>query len=379
MTDSILIVAGESSGEKYGAELVRQFKKLNPSVSFFGIGGKRMSEEGVELIFPIENLAVVGVFEVLRHIPQIKRDFNRVIKETERRNPLAAVLIDSPDFNLRLAKRIKALSIPVLYYVSPTVWVWRAGRLRTIKKTVDKMMLIFPFEEKIYMEHSIPAVYIGHPLKERVRVTLSREEFFRKYSLNPQKKLVALLPGSRKSEVGYHLSVLVKAVELIKKEYDVQFVLLRAENIEKDFLDGFVSPLINDLKILSEDHYEALASSDLALSACGTANLEAALLETPLIAFYRISPLTYFFGRPFSRIANFSIVNILAGKKVTPELIQKEFTAENIFKETKKILDSEELKLEMKSLFRKIKEMLGEKIASRNAALELQNLVRNRH
>ncbi len=171
--DSILIVAGENSGEKYGADLVHQFKKLHPSLSFFGIGGKHMEREGVNLLFQVGELAVVGAFEIISHLPRIKKIFNKIKRETKRQKPSAAVLIDSPDFNLRLAKKLKKLSIPVLYYISPTVWVWRKGRLKTIKKTVNKMMLIFPFEEKIYEDYGIQASYVGHPLKERVRASLT--------------------------------------------------------------------------------------------------------------------------------------------------------------------------------------------------------------
>ncbi len=374
--DSILIVAGENSGEKYGADLVHQFKKLQPSLSFFGIGGKHMKREGVRLLFPVEELAVVGVFEVISHIPRIKKIFSKIKRETKQQKPRAAVLIDSPDFNVRLAKKLKKLSIPILYYISPTVWAWRKGRLRTIKKTVEKMMLIFPFEEKIYEDYGIPAVYVGHPLKDRIRTSLTKNEFLEKYGMDPQKKLISLLPGSRRSELKYHMPVLAEALERIKSEWDTQFVLLQAESLEENFLLSLIPPWLKDLKILNEDHYDAIASSDLALSACGTANLEAALLETPLVSFYRISPLTYFFTRRLAMIKNFSIVNILAGAKIIPELIQRDFTPRNIFQETKKIIDSEEKRSEMIAKFREIKKVLGEKTAPQNAAKELEKLIK---
>jgi len=376
--DSILIVAGENSGEKYGADLVHQFKKLQPSLSFFGIGGKHIEREGVRLLFSVEELAVVGVFEIISHLPRIKKIFNKITMETKHQKPSAAVLIDSPDFNLRLARKLKKMSIPILYYISPTVWAWRKGRLKTIKKTVDKMMLIFPFEEKIYEDYGIPAVYVGHPLKDRVRASLTKDEFLEKYGLNPQKKLVSLLPGSRQSELKYHLPVLAEAVERIKSEWDTQFVLLLAETLDENFLFSLIPPGLKGLKILGEDHYEAISSSELVLSACGTANLEAALLETPLVSFYRISPLTYFFTHRLATIKNFSIVNILAGDRIVPELIQRDFTAQNIFEETKKIFDSEERRSEMIAHFRKIKKLLGEKTASQNAAQELEKLIKQK-
>jgi len=373
---SILIIAGENSGEKYGAGLVHQFKKINPSFSFFGIGGRHMSAEGVEIIVPMEKLAVVGALEVLSHLPRLKMIFNRIKKEISKRKPVASVLIDSPDFNLRLAKNIKKLSIPVLYYISPTVWAWRKGRLKSIKRTVNKMLLIFPFEEEIYQSHGIPAAYIGHPLKERVKVTLSKENFFQKYKLDSQKKLITLLPGSRKSELKYHMPVLAKAIQHIKKEIPAQFILVLAESFAEHSLSKHVPTNSDQLTILTEDNYDAIAYSDLVLSSCGTANLESALLETPFISFYRLSPFTYYAGVRFVRIRNYSIVNILAGKKIVPELIQKNFSPENIYSEIKRIFNSEEARLEMISNFRKINEALGEKKASPNAARELEKLIK---
>jgi lipid-A-disaccharide synthase len=373
--DFILIIAGENSGEKYGADLVRQFKKLHPGSTFFGIGGKHMAAEGVEILFSINDLGVVGGFEVLSHLPRIKKIFNRIKNEVKRRQPVASVLIDSPDFNLRLAKKLKKQSIPVLYYISPTVWAWRRGRLKTIKRTIAKMMVIFPFEEKIYERSKIPAVFVGHPLQNKVRSTLTRQEFIEKYGLNPQKKLIALLPGSRTSELKNHIPVLTEALHLIKNEWDAHFFFLLAEGLDKKLISDFRLLFPDDLIVLSKNHYEAMAASDLVLSACGTANLEAALLETPLLAFYRISPLTYFLGRWLANIDNFSIVNILAEKRIIPELIQRDFTPENIFQESKRILESEEIRSGMISHFRRIKKTLGEKAASQNAAKELQKII----
>ena len=375
---SILIVAGESSGEKHGASLVHELKKIQPSWEFFGIGGKWMKKEGVEVLFAVEELAVVGAVEIISQVPRIRKIFNQILKQCRSRSPAAAVLVDSPDFNLRLAKKLKKLSIPVLYFISPTVWAWRKARLKTIKKTVEKMLLIFPFEESIYKENGIPAAYVGHPLLERVSVTLNKKEFFRKYGLHPKKRLIAILPGSRKSEIKYHLPILMEAIPKIRDEFSAQFVLIQAETLEKDFLLSSIISGVEDLKILTEDSYNAMAASDLVLSACGTANLEAALVETPLIAFYRISYLSYCVGLKLMKIKNFSIVNILAEKKIIPELIQSHFTAQTIFDEAKKILDSEKVRAEMIREFRRIKALLGEKKASQNAALELERMIHSR-
>lgn len=372
---SILIVAGENSGEKHGANLVRQFKRLQPSFTFYGIGGKNMAEQDVSLLYSVEDLAVVGIFEVITHLPRIRKIFHHIKKETIKQRPVAAVLIDSPDFNLRLAKHLKKSSIPVLYYISPTVWAWRTKRLRSIKKTVNKMLLIFPFEKKIYAERGIPATYVGHPLKERVEISMTKEEFFHKYRLDPEKKLIAILPGSRKSEIKFHMPILNQVIKNLSQEWDAQFILLLAENLMETFVTSFLREVSPAVEILSQDAYEAMAYSDIALSSCGTANLEAALLGTPVVAFYRISPLTYYAGIKLMKIKNFSIVNILAGKKIIPELIQRNFTVENILDETRKILGSELVRSAIKAEYEKIRLLLGENIASNKAARELEKIL----
>jgi lipid-A-disaccharide synthase len=375
MTGPFLIIAGENSGEKYGARIVHEFRKLHPSAAFFGIGGGEMEKEGVDLLFSIKDLALVGAFEVIAHLPRLRRIFSHLKVEIARREPVASVLIDSPDFNLRLAKILKKKSIPVLYYISPTVWAWRKGRLKTIKNTVDKMMLIFPFEEKMYREYQIPAVYVGHPLIEILKLALTKKEFLKKHNLDPSKKIITFLPGSRRSELMFHMPVIVKAMKGIQEEFDTQFLLLKAENIDDQMISGFISSSMDKIKILAENKYEAMASSDVVLAACGTANLEAALLEVPLISFYRMQPLTYLLGRPFVHIRNYSVVNILAGRRIIPELIQRAFTPQNIQRETKRILYSAEKRTEMIRDFKSLKKILGDRRASQNAAQELEKLI----
>lgn len=373
---SILIIAGENSGEKYGADLVKQFKKKHPEIDFFGIGGAYMQAEGVDLVYTIQDLALVGIFEIISHLNRVRKILKKIHKEVLKRRPLAAVLIDSPDFNLRLAKLLNRSSIPVLYYISPTIWAWREQRIKIIKSVVKKMLLIFPFEESIYRDHNIPAVYIGHPLKEKIKIDLSEAEFFQKFGLNKQKLLISILPGSRKSEINFHIPILKKAFLEIENKYPkVQFLLLCAENLQKTDFDKFRLNEISNLNMIFENRYEAMAYSDLLLASCGTANLEAALLGTPVISFYRLSPLTYFFGSQFVKIKIYSIVNILAGKKVIPELIQNDFTPGNIALEVSAILDSSEVENDMRTNFQAIGKDLGEKRASENAALELSRLI----
>ena len=375
MSASVLIVAGESSGERYGAALVHEFLKLRPGTAFFGIGGKRMAAEGVDILFPAEHLAVMGIFEVLSQVPRIRRIFRRLVRETASRGPAVAVLIDSPDFNLRLAKKLRKAGIPVLYYVSPTVWAWRRGRLKAVRRFVSRMMLIFPFEEAIYRSEGIPASYIGHPLVERVRPEFGRAEFFARYGFDPAKKLVVLLPGSRRGELRRHAPVLAETVARLRTSPDIQFALLLAESLNRSDLDRSWPGSIEGLTILDRDGYEAMAAADIVLSSCGTATLEAALLGAPVIAFYRISPLTYAAGRRFVRIRHYSIVNILAGKPVVPELIQGEFTPGNLARETLHVLGSDGVRREMRAAFLEIRKGLGDGRASKNAARELERFM----
>lgn len=371
----VLIVAGEKSGENYGAAVVRAFRRLVPEAAFFGAGGLNMKDAGVEILVPMEDLAVMGLAEIVKEIPRIKRILNRLAAEAEARKPAAALLIDSPDFNLRLARRLKDLGIPVLYYISPTVWAWRKGRLQTIKDVVRKILLIFPFEQTIYAEADIPHAYVGHPILERLRSLKSRDDFFQEYGLDPSRPLITLLPGSRKGEIQRHIGPLRDAADRLRTDRGAQFVLIEAEDLDHRFVRDLLGDSADAIRRLRTDAYEAMAASDLVLSACGTANLETALLGTPLVAFYRISPLTYKIGRPFVRIRDYSIVNILAGRRLVPELIQKDFTAENLVREAGRILDDASLRTEMKAYFKAIRKTLGDEPASENVARELRALI----
>lgn len=372
---SILIVAGESSGDRHGAEVVREFKRQHPDFAFFGVGGENLAEEGVELCSSIKELSAIGIFEVVSRLPQIRRVFTRLGKEIQARNPAAAVLIDAPDFNLRLAKRLHQAGIPVLYYISPTVWAWRRGRLKTIRKAVTRMCLIFPFEKDIYASSGIPAAFVGHPLSDRVKTGLSRDDFLAKYSLPRDGRLVALLPGSRKTEVKNHLPVLIAAARKLRAEFPVHFLLVLAEDIDRASLEPYLASGEKGVDVLTADRYEAIAHSDLVLAACGTANLEAALLGTPLIAFYRLSPFTYYPFRKLVRIRAYSIVNILAAKAVVPELIQGRFSSGRLAEEAKGILFSEERRARMKEEFRRIAAGLGREKTSTSVAQELERIL----
>jgi len=372
---SILIVAGENSGDRYGADAVREFKKKHADIAFFGVGGERLAEEGVEICSSIKELSAVGIFEVLSRLPQIRRVFARLEKEIQARNPAAAVLIDAPDFNLRLARKLHKAGIPVLYYVSPTVWAWRRGRLKTIRKVVTRMCLIFPFEKKLYDDAGIPAVFVGHPLKDKVTTSLTRDQFLAKYSLPRQGHLITILPGSRRTEIKNHLPVLIAAARRLRAEIPVHFLLVLAESIDREFLDRYLPHGEKGIDVITADRYDAIAQADLVLSSCGTANLETALLGTPLVAFYRLSPLTYYPFRRLVRIRAYSIVNILAARAFVPELIQGRFSSDRLISETKALLFSAQKRANMKEEFQRVAGLLGQERASQRVAQELEQIV----
>jgi len=374
MTRPLLIIAGEKSGENYGAAVVRRYAETHPGARFFGIGGTAMAEAGVEIVHSMSDLAVVGLAEVVSSLPRIRRIFADIRAEVAARKPAAALLIDSPDFNLRLAKRLKALGVPVLYYISPTVWAWRPGRLAKVKAAVRKMCLIFPFEEKIYADAGVPARFVGHPLLERVKASFGRAGLVAKYGLDPNLPLVAVLPGSRRSEIRFHMPVLAEALARIRERVPCQFAIIRAQDLDAGLVRDALPAGGPPVALLDGDAYEAMAAADLALSACGTANLELALLGTPFVAFYRISRLTYALGHPFVRIDDYSIVNILAGRRIAPELVQKNFTAEAVAREAVRLLESPAARAEMRDRFLGIRESLGTETASRNVAAELAAL-----
>lgn len=374
--NSILIVAGENSGEKYGADLIHSYLQVDQTAHFFGIGGREMAKAGAEIIYPVEELNIIGIGEAVSKYYRIKKMMLNLAQEAGRRNARAAVLIDSPDFNLRLARQLKKQGIPVLYYISPTVWAWRYGRLKAIRRYVNRMLLIFPFEKKIYDAQKIPSVYVGHPLKQRIQVKLSRDDFRQKYNLPTAEPLLCLLPGSRPAEIRRHLPILMKSIEIIEKRVKANFVLVKAGTVAPHLIQSFL-PRRPNVVLLDEsnDKYEAMNSADLILAACGTANMEACLLGIPFIAFYRVSPLLYKLGKGLVRTKNYSIVNILAGKPVVPELIQNHFTPERVAAEAFGLLTSSERRNTMSQEFGRINRLLGEERASFKAAQELHKLI----
>jgi len=334
----LLVSAGEASGEMYGAQLIEALRHRVPGLECFGVGGERMRAAGCELIVQSRDLAVVGITEILPRLPKIYGEFRKLIRGIDERKPQAAVLIDSPAFHFKVARELHRRGIPVIYYVAPQLWAWRSGRVRLVRRYFKKALVIFPFEEQWYREHGVDAEYVGHPLADVGRPLESAEEFVEEQGYKPDKPIIALLPGSRHKEIRMNLPAMLRTAELLGCDY--QFVLPIAPGIDPWWLDLLVqklNPSYNFILFTTTDT-RALAHARAAVVASGTATVEAAMMGTPMVVVYRVSPLTWKLGRPLVHVKNFAMVNLIAGEAVVPELIQADFTAKNVATKLREIL-----------------------------------------
>jgi lipid-A-disaccharide synthase len=334
----ILVSSGEPSGELYGALLLRELKKHRPPFASFGLGGDAMAGEGVSLVAHVRDLAVVGLLEVVRHLPRLRRVFRAVLAEVDRDPPQLAVLIDYAGFHLRLARELQRRGIPVVYYVSPQVWAWRSGRLRTIRETVSRMLVLFPFEPAVYEAAGVPVTFVGHPLVDRLQPAPDRGTARTTLGLDPQRRLVALLPGSRPQEVRYNLPPLLGAVDiLVQRHPDLQLALAAAPGLDAAALRLAIGT--RPVRVLEGRATALLAAADLGLVASGTATVEAALVDTPIVVVYRLSPVTYALGRRFVNVPHYAMVNLIAEQRLVPEVIQHEMTPERVAAEALRLLN----------------------------------------
>ena len=357
-----MICAGEASGELYGALLSREIKNKWHDAEITGIGGSRMKEEGVKLIAPISS--AIGITEVIKHLWEIKEVFNKAKQALTDKRPDVLVLIDYPDFNLALAKKAKSLNIPIFYYVSPQVWAWRSGRVKKIAALVNKMAVLFPFEADIYNKAGLHAEFVGHPVAETIDFNFTKDELKQKLGLAPDKPVITLLPGSRPAEIKKHMPILKEVVEMLHRELPyMQIVIPLAQ---ESSLTGEILP--HYVTVVKGRTRESVACSEVSAVASGTATLETALLGTPMTVFYKLSPLTFFFGKLLIKVKFVSLVNILSGREVVKELIQAKATAGNIFSEIKKILRDDKYRQEMIVNLNRIKEIMGKKTASARVA-----------
>lgn len=318
-----------------------------------------MQAAGCDLLVNAKDVAVVGLVEVLRHLPDIRRRFHEMVKQAALRRPAAAILIDFPDFNLRLAKALYQLGIPVFYFVSPQVWAWRSGRVKQIRKYVRKMIVIFPFEREFYRKHGVDVSYVGHPLAYMPEVQASREQFATQWQLNPAKEWIALLPGSRRKEVGMNLAAMVQAAQGLGDAYE--YLLPVASTIDKEWLRQEIAALGTTVAVKFTDNSRStLKHSRAAAVASGTATVEAALAGTPFVVVYRVAPLTWLSGRWLVKLDTFAMPNLIAGGKIVTELIQHNFTAENVLRELRAIIPEGEARQRIISGLAQVLESLKE-------------------
>jgi lipid-A-disaccharide synthase len=333
----ILISAGEASGEMYGAQLIEALRRRDPSLEFFGVGGEKMRAAGCDTVIDAKDLSVVGITEILSHLPKIWGLFHKLIAEADRRKPDLAIVIDSPAFNWRVARQMKKRGIPVVYYVCPQFWAWRQGRVRLLRKYVDKALVIFPFEEKFYRDRGVDAEFVGHPLAELPRPSVTRDDYAAEHGLVASKPWITLMPGSRVKEIRMNLPEMLWAAEFLGTEYS--FVIPVAPTIPKALILELMRNGSGTAPIhLTSEALPALAQSRAAIIASGTATVEAAMMETPFVMVYRVSPLTYLLGRSTVKVPHFAMVNLIAGERVVPELVQQEFTAERVAAEMNRII-----------------------------------------
>lgn len=355
----VLISAGEASGEMYGAQLIQALRRAHEHVGtrdqleFFGVGGDRMRAAGCDTVIDTRDLAVVGITEILSHLPKILSLYKNLIREADRRKPDLAIVIDSPAFNWRVARQMKRRGIPTIYYVAPQFWAWRQGRVRLLRDYIDKALVIFPFEEKFYRDRGVDATFIGHPLAELPNPTISRDEYAAQFGLDAAKPWITLMPGSRVKEVRMNLPTILESAALLGADYE--YVLPLAPTLDR----AFMSNLIADRKItLVPEALPALFHSRAGIVASGTATVEAAMMNTPFVMVYRVSLLTYLLGKPRVKVPRFAMVNLIAGEEVVPELVQHNFTAANVVSHLKAILSEGPARTRMLEGLARVKTLL---------------------
>jgi lipid-A-disaccharide synthase len=368
-----MIVAGEASGDLHGANLVKAMRRHEPGLVFYGMGGVELAAAGVEVLCDARKLAVVGAVEVFAHLPDIVAA-QRVLKKRMKEDlPRLLILIDFPDFNLRLARKAKKLGIPIFYYISPQVWAWRSSRVKTIGRLVDRIGVILPFEEQFYRDRGVEAQYVGHPLLDSVKVEMSRDTFCERFEIDPDHKIVGLLPGSRKKEISALLPTFLEAAKRMQQKYQkhIVFLISLASTITEEDLQAngleecrrFV-----DIRIVRQNRYDMMAACDAVVAASGTVTLELAILNIPMVVVYKVSPQTYYLGRLLVKIQYFSLVNLIADAPVVPELLQEQGNPGSIEVELAFLLFDEYTRRKMQEGLALVRERLGGEGASEKAA-----------
>lgn len=363
-----MIIAGEASGDLHGSSLALALRQLDPELELFGIGGDRMQQAGVELLYHASQMAYMGFTEVLRHLPALRRTFSRTLHEAVARRPDLVVLIDYPGFNLRFAEAAKRRGLKVLYYIVPQLWAWRKGRLTKMARTVDAAAVIFPFEEPLFASAGIPTTFVGHPLLDILRVADDRQAFFARHGLDPHHPLLALLPGSRIQEVRSLLPVMLQAVDKLRPTLPgLQAVVAKADTVADDAYASLLAAH-PDIATARGDTHACLKHADVAAVASGTATLEAACLGTPFVLVYRVSWLSFQLMRRLIRIPYIGLVNVVAGEQVVRELVQDDFAPEPLATELNMLLQDQTKREAMRRQLRLVAEKLGTPGAARRTA-----------
>lgn len=373
--NKLMIITGEVSGDLIGAALIKELRILIPDLKINGIGGDKMLSEGMKLNFHINQMAFLGFVEVVRHLPFIRNVQKELIDAIKRENINCIVLIDYPGFNLSLAKKLKPLGVKIIYYVSPQLWAWAKGRVKKVRRLVDKMLVVFPFEVDFYKKKNVNVEYVGHPLVERINQYnfLSKEEFYSKFNLQKEKEILLVMPGSRKQEVKEIFTEAISAAEELAREFNLQVVVALSKNIDKQFL-GHLG--ISEKFIAIEDYnYELMKYSKFGIIKSGTSTLEAGYFSLPMIVVYKTNHLTYLIGKQLVKLDRIGMVNILLNEMVVPELIQNEASSNKIYKETVRILSDNSAYEEMKTKLGSIKDKLGADGASRRAAISIWKIL----
>lgn len=369
---NLILIAGEASGDLHGAHLVEAIKRIAPSTIFSGLGGPKMRSSGVKLHADLTQLAVVGFWEVVKHYSDIKKIFHLILEKIESENVDAVILIDYPGFNLRLAKVLKKRGIKVLYYISPQVWAWKKNRVYFIKNNIDKMLVLFQFEVDFYAQFNIDVHFVGHPLIDTVQVSTSRESFLASNDLSSKTFTIGILPGSRQKEIEDLLPIMLTAAEILKSEFpNIQFLILKAPTIPESLIKHYLQHSSLPHRIITENTYNGINACDACIVASGTATLETAILQKPMVVVYKTSLLTWILAKIFVRIKNIGLVNVVAGKQIVPECVQFQATGKNIAKEIKCIITNEPKIALIKSELKTVTEFLGARGASQRAAEEI--------
>lgn len=355
----IMLVVGEASGDIHGANLIKALRTRDPTLKAYGVAGEQLGQTDFEALFSVSKLTGMGFVELAGNLGNVWRAYRLLRRTLRQRKPNLLILVDFPEFNLRLAKLAKALHIPVLYYVSPQIWAWRRGRVRQIARWVDQMAVVFPFEVSFYESHGVKVVFVGHPLLDAVHVKEDRETVLSRLGLDPAKPTIALLPGSRHREVFYHLPVMLEASARLSSEREIQFLVVRADTVDAGELRSMVTRVNLKMPVIDQARYDAVNASDLVWTASGTATLETALLRKPMIIVYRLSWLTYCLARLLVRVDHIGMVNLIAGERLAPELVQADLTAQRLIEESRTLLDNQPARSQIIEKLSELREKLG--------------------